>query len=240
MGKRRKTKGDDRGSGTDIMTSLIGCLILILLGILIIIFVAQVLVVITEPDNKDIVSVVESRVDGFRESKAFPDGNLVKEPTYIDVHQNMVVIHPGQTEIPQRELFLPKNRLTDILDEIRNDAENQYVILLVRPRAAKLQRYLRDQVISQYNLDIGIELFESARPVEHVSSTRKLLQAQNEAIAEGAAESNLDGEGEEGTAPAGDGEKGTAPAGDGKKGAAAPAGGDAEVAPGDVKAGGTP
>jgi ribosomal protein S15P/S13E len=200
------------------MTSLIGCLILILLGILIIIFVAQVLVVITEPDNKDIVSVVESRVDGFRESKAFPDGNLVKEPTYIDVHQNMVIIHPGQTEIPQRELFLPKNRLTDILDEIRKDAENQYVILLVRPRAAKLQRYLRDQVISQYNLDIGIELFESARPVEHVSSTRKLLQEQKEAAAE----------------------KGAAPAGDGEKGAAPPAGGDTEVKPGDANAGGTP
>jgi hypothetical protein len=200
------------------MTSLIGCLILILLGILIIIFVAQVLVVITEPDNKDIVSVVESRVDGFRESKAFPDGNLVKEPTYIDVHQNMVIIHPGQTEIPQRELFLPKNRLTDILDEIRKDAENQYVILLVRPRAAKLQRYLRDQVIAQYNLDIGIELFESARPVEHVSSTRKLLQEQKEA----------------------DAEKGAAPAGDGEKGAAPPAGGDTEVKPGDANAGGTP
>ena len=219
MSKRKNVAlGQGSGSGTDIMTSLIGCLILILLGILIIIFVAQVLVVITEPDNKDIVSVVESRVDGFRESKAFPDGNLVKEPTYIDVHQNMVIIHPGQTEIPQRELFLPKNRLTDILDEIRKDAENQYVILLVRPRAAKLQRYLRDQVISQYNLDIGIELFESARPVEHVSSTRKLLQEQKEA----------------------DAEKGAAPAGDGEKGAAPPAGGDTEVKPGDANAGGTP
>ena len=102
------------------------------------------------------------------------------------------------------------------------------MILLVRPRAAKLQRYLRDQVIAQYNLDIGIELFESARPVEHVSSTRKLLQEQKEAVAE------------KGAAPAGDGEKGAAPAGDGEKGAAPPAGGDTEVKPGDANAGGTP
>lgn len=231
MGKRKnRALGSGGGSGTDIMTSLIGCLILILLGILIIIFVAQVLVVITEPDNKDIVSVVESRVDGFRESKAFPDGNLIKEPTYIDVHQNMVVIHPGQTEIPQRELFLPENRLTDILEEIRKDAENQYVILLVRPRAAKLQRYLRDQVIAQYNLDIGIELFESARPVEHVSSTRKLLEAQKEAASEREAEQNQEADGEKGAEPTEDGEKGAVP----------PAGGDTEVAPGDANAGGTP
>ncbi|MFT5123472.1 MAG: hypothetical protein ACI9TH_001739 [Kiritimatiellia bacterium] len=184
MPKRNYNLTDGGGSGTDIMTSLIGCLILILLGILMIIFVAQVLVVITEPDNKSIVSVVESKVDGFRESKAFPDGNREKEPTYIDVHQNMVIVHPGQTEIPQRELFQPKNRLTDILEQIHEDPENQYVILLVRPRAAKLQRYLKDTVIAKYNLDIGIELYESAREVEHVSSTRQLLQKKKQAAAE--------------------------------------------------------
>ena len=119
MARKAASKIQAGGSGTDIMTSLIGCLILILLGILVIIFVSQVLVIITEPDNKDILSVVESKVDGFRESKAFPHGNRFKEPTYVDVYQNKVVIHPGDIEVPQRELYQKQNRLKRCSKESR-------------------------------------------------------------------------------------------------------------------------
>ena len=178
MSNRRTEAIEGGGSGTDIMTSLIGCLILILLGILMIVFVSQVLVMITEPDNKEILSVVESKVDGFRESKAFPDGNLFREPTYIDVHQNKIVIHPGEEVVTQRELYQKQNAFFKLLDEIKGNHQNESIILLVRPRAAGLKRYLQQIVKEDYKLDLGVELYESAREVEHVSSTRELLKKQ--------------------------------------------------------------
>ena len=79
MARKAASKFQAGGSGTDIMTSLIGCLILILLGILIMVFITETVMVIAEPDNKSVQSVVKSHVEGFPESKAFPHGNRFKE-----------------------------------------------------------------------------------------------------------------------------------------------------------------
>jgi len=177
MRKGRQTTGDNGGSATDIMTALIGCLILILLGILVIVLVTQALIMITDPDKSQIVSVVPSNVDGFREDKAFPKGNTEKEPTYVDVRRDRVEIHRPEYAAPlivsHRELRREGNPLEEVINLVVENASTEYVVFLVRPDGAKLARNLRAGV-KEKRIDVGWELFDSKREVNHVSATAKL------------------------------------------------------------------
>lgn len=181
MAKKGRIHVESGGSATDIMTALIGCLILILLGILVIVLVSQALIIITDPDHSQIVSVVDSKVDGFRETKAFPNGNTEKEPVYVDVHRDRVEIHryPYDPQvIRQRELMVPGNPFDKILDQVAEDAANRYVVFLIRPNASQLGRQLREGVSKKGGIDIGVELFRSDQIVDHVSASAILREEE--------------------------------------------------------------
>jgi len=177
MRKGRQSLSENGSSATDIMTALIGCLILILLGILLIILVAQSLIMITDPEKSQIVSVVPSNVHGFPEDKAFPKGNTEKEPTYVDVRRDRVEIHRPEYASPlvvsHRELHRAGNPLEEVINIIVENASAEYVVFLVRPDGAKLARTLRAGV-KEKRIDVGWELFDSKRIVDHVSATAKL------------------------------------------------------------------
>ncbi len=180
----RRGKGGPKAGGdsaVDIMTALIGCLILILIGILVIVLVTQTMIIIVTPDEKDIKSVVTSSVDGMREENAFPFGNREKEPTYIDVHANRIVIldydaAKGDVEISARELETPGNLFETKVLELEADKANQYAVLLVRPGAPILSRRLRKILHDDRHIDLGYELVSSTDVFEgHRSATKSNL-----------------------------------------------------------------
>ena len=184
MGKKRKPSAAPSSNGTsagDIMTSLIGCLIFILLGIMIMVLVSQVLVAMADPDGKEVISVVESHVDGFRESEAFPEGNIFKEPLYVDVHPDKVVVYPYDAEFSQRSIIFETTDYDTMLEVVASRPDKEYVLFLVRPQASRVYNLLRRR-IEAFNreirgtanqIEMGMELFESDRKVDAGMTTRQ-------------------------------------------------------------------
>ncbi len=183
MGKKRKASAASAGGGSsamDIMTSLIGCLILILLGILVIVLVSQIMVALADPDNKQVSSVVESQVDGFRESDAFPEGNVYKEPLYVDVHPDKVVVYPYDAEFSQRRIIFETTDYDTMLEVVASRPDKEYVLFLVRPQASRVYNLLRRRIEAlnrtlrdaSSQIDMGMELYESDREVDVGMTTR--------------------------------------------------------------------
>ncbi len=199
MGRRRShhsgNSGNGSGSATDLMTCLIGCLILVFIGILLMVFIAQSLIKISDTTNAKIITVTPSMVDGFREDRAFPQGNIAKEPTYLDVRREKVVIHPNNIVVEQRDLFVskrpqkkgelnydftPDGDLDRLTRNIQDNATGEYVVMLVRPGAADISKRISD-LLRQRGIDVGRELYASDRLVEHVSKTREYYRLKREA-----------------------------------------------------------
>lgn len=181
MGKRRQS-GDEGGgsSAMDIMTALIGCLILILLGILVIVLVSQVLIAIVSPDDKEVRTMVDSNVAGFPESRAFPKGNTHKEPLYIDVHPNHLVLIGYDRTVQAREIYFPDNDYDTALDTVSSRADLEYVLFLVRPGATELYRSLLEKIDyhnstskQELRVQYGMELFEAGREVKIEEALRE-------------------------------------------------------------------
>jgi len=176
------------------MTCLIGCLILVFIGILLMVFIAQSLIKISDTTNAKIITVTPSLVDGFREDRAFPLGNVAKEPTYLDVRREKVVIHPNNIIVEQRDLFVskratkkgelnydftPDGDLDRLTRNIQENATGEYVVMLVRPGAADISKRISD-LLRARGIDVGRELYSSDRLVEHVSKTREYYRLKRE------------------------------------------------------------
>jgi hypothetical protein len=198
MARRRHhsvTAGGESGSATDLMTCLIGCLILVFIGILLMVFIAQALIKINDTDNAKIVTVTPSNVDGFREDRAFPQGNIQKEPTYLDVHRDSVYIHPNNIRVQQRDVFVsrqpqkrgdlnydfyPDGELDRLTRLIQENASGEYIVMLVRPGAAKIAERM-STLLKAKGIDVGRELYSTDRKVDHVSKTREYYRLKREA-----------------------------------------------------------
>ena len=181
MGRRRNKSAAAAGSAMDIMTALIGCLILILLGILVIILVSQVMVVLAEPDQTQVHSIVISEVDGFRETEAFPRGNTVKEPLYVDVHPNYLFVYGYDLRFSAPDIWTPGNEYDTIVDTVAHRSDSEYILFLVRPGATELYDALIKKLTlhnqnprtpRESQIDYGVELYESFRTIDAGRTTR--------------------------------------------------------------------
>ena len=165
--RNRHAAGKNGASGTDIMTTLVGCLILILMAVMLLVFVVEVTTTtLASPEQKGIESALLRPVVGFDDARAFPDGDLTRESIYLDVYGDKVVLVNQRFEIPQRALWDENHeahqRFHRILESVEQNADEQTVVMLVRPGAAKTQRMVR-KVVKGYDVDLGIELFETSR-----------------------------------------------------------------------------
>ena len=193
MGGRKSDKHDGGDATMDMMTALIGCLILILIGILVIIMVSQALIVVVTPDKHKVQAIQTSNVDGLPQDNGFPDGNDFKEPSYIDVHREHIVIYPGKVKVTKRQLD-NKRVVNDFDRKVKFISENkdaEYVVFLVRPHAATLARRLRKRVLESSFIDVGTELVMSTFEFDHVSGTQDMSAQERKdakALADAAAE----------------------------------------------------
>lgn len=147
-------------------------IILMTIGCLVIVLVINTLVIVSNPDMISITTVIHAALyeDGREVEKSgtpFPNGNKTKEPFYIDVHRDRLILYPGEEVVPLADLQREENAFERFVANVAEHAKTEYVVLLVRPRTANVARRLK-KVIKANGLDIGYELFEAGRKVNYV------------------------------------------------------------------------
>ena len=145
------------------------CITLMLIGCLVTILVSNIMIVSANPDNISVTTVIRAHgfVDGTEEGSAadlFPYGNRSKEPKYIDVYRDHLVIYPGGEVMTIRDLESEGNAFERLIAAIEPEKELQYIVLLVRPRSSIVARKLKKS-IKDRGIDIGYELYEEGRPI---------------------------------------------------------------------------
>ena len=164
---RRAKKGVemDLSSFMAVLIMTIGCMVVIL--------VSNVIIIISNPDNTRITSIVKSAIyeEGKEdEAKPFPLGNTSKEPAYIDVRRDRLIIYPSESIVPVRDLQLEGNAFEKLLDRLSTNKANEYVILLLRPGSVVVSRQLQKTIV-QRGIALGYELFEQDRDVNYEQAT---------------------------------------------------------------------
>ncbi len=146
------------------------------IGALVILLVANTLIIISNPEQTVITSVIRSGiwVDGGTETEGgepFPFGNIHKEPAYVDVYPDRIIIYPGGIVVPIRDLERPQNSFERLLDYLSENKDEEYVVLLIRPGSVPVFRHLQ-RAIEDRGIDLGWELFEAGRPVDYERARR--------------------------------------------------------------------
>lgn len=150
------------------------CIILMMIGVMIIMLVVNVVIIISNPENIQITSIVRSGMyageggseDTIGHSPPFPFGNKAKEPSYVDVQRDHLVVYPGQEVVALRDLERSGNAFERLLNMIQTNSAVEYVVLLARPGTATVVHRLK-KAIRDRGIDIGCELYEANRPVEY-------------------------------------------------------------------------
>ena len=91
-------------------------------------------------------------------------GNVDKKPFYIDVYPDRLQLLPGGLKLLPRDFERPGSPFQTLLDRIEPKADEQYVLLLIRPRTAAIVRGLR-KAITDRGIDVGLELYETYDPI---------------------------------------------------------------------------
>ena len=159
--KKSETKQD--------LSSFMAILIMTI-GALVVLLISNTMVIISNPENTTVTSIIKTSMfvpDGEADGGSpFPMGNENKEPRYIDVHRDRIIMYPGSILLPVRELDQPNNALERFLEEVYVLRNEEYVVLLVRPYSAEVYRRIA-KAVRDRDIDLGIELFEAGRDVDY-------------------------------------------------------------------------
>jgi hypothetical protein len=154
-------------------------IVLMTIGWCAIVMFVNVLIISSNPENVQITSVVrtgssgDSVRTGLKEGLPFPSGNKVKEPAYVDVHRDHLVVYPGAEVVSVADLEKAGNAFERMVKSVAAKKDEQYVILLLRPRAALVARQLRN-VLRDKGIDTGCELYEEDRPLDYDEAAMKV------------------------------------------------------------------
>ena len=149
------------------------CIILMLTGALVTIMISNVVVIAANPDKIEITSVVGDinkpvEIDDY--------GNKKKNPWYVEVLRDRLVIHPGGEIVNIKDLENRDNGFERLLTRVSAKQDEQYVVLLVRPYAAHIARQIKKAVVDR-KLDVGVDLLEKDIPVNVMSSSTNFSAA---------------------------------------------------------------
>jgi len=146
-------------------------IVLMLVGVLMIMLISNVLTIISNPDNIKIGALVTGTVYEEEGENGDPATfippkfeNMDKNPIYVEVLRDRLVIYPESTVVTEVELRLPGNAFETFLDQVALISDQRYIVLLLRPDCALFQRKLR-KIITDRKIDIGFEPWESNRTV---------------------------------------------------------------------------
>ena len=85
--------------------------------------------------------------------------NQDKQPRYIECREDGVVIYPSGEFIPLNQIDNPESALTRLINEVKANRDQEYVIVAVRPKGIEVFQTVRN-LIEQEDIDIGYEPIE--------------------------------------------------------------------------------
>ena len=101
-------------------------------------------------------------------SLLFAEENIIlsmsRDPIYVDVQPQNLVICPENLKISASELDAPDNKFDQFLDDLQLHRDTRYIILLLSPGSASLQRKLR-RMIRKHDIELGLEPWESGKEI---------------------------------------------------------------------------
>lgn len=153
------------------------CIVLMVIGVMFIVLIVNVVLIISNPENIRITSLIQSPgawTPGQQElvaAQPFPFGNRQKEPVYVDVQKDHLVLYPSAEVVSIRDLERPGNAFERLLADVESKKNEEYVVLLARPGTASVFHRLKKAVLDR-GIDLGWELFEADRPVEYDKAAR--------------------------------------------------------------------
>lgn len=155
--------------GAEVDTSGFQNIVLMLVGVLMIMLISNVLTIISNPDNIKIGSLVSGSVyadekAGESQSVMPKFGNMEKNPVYIEVRADSLVIYPERYLISDADIRLEGNEFEKYLDRLAAQKDARYAVLLLSPDAALFSRRLR-KIFADRDIDIGFEPWDPGRIV---------------------------------------------------------------------------
>ncbi|MCG3148462.1 MAG: hypothetical protein PCFJNLEI_01906 [Verrucomicrobiae bacterium] len=157
--QRTKTKTDLDVTGfLSIMSIVTGLICLIL-------FVIALRIAM----NPKLIKVVSFKL--FTSSRADPQNP--KSPSYIDCGPEGLTLYPGKTKVSWNDLQRPENAVVQMLDKIQANADNEYVIVMVRPQSVKFYRSVR-KMVGQRPIDVGYDAIDADFKVDWDAAVRAL------------------------------------------------------------------
>jgi len=160
-GSKTQTK-QDLSSFMSVLIMTIGCLTILL--------VANTLIIASNPENVEITSVVRTALD----SPDDPEGmgipffaNKTMYPHYVDVYRDRLIIYPQKEVVLASELDRDGNGFARLLAQVEHNNAAEYIVLLLRPHSADFSRKIK-KLIKNRGIRVGQELYEMGREVEYV------------------------------------------------------------------------
>ena len=142
------------------------CVILMLTGCLVTIMISNIVIIAANPENVQITSVMPYGESDNEEEQAKDDtGNITKNPWYLEVARDHVVIHPGAVSVGIRELENRENPLEKLFERLEERRDREYIVLLIRPYGAGTARKLKRGIVER-GIDVGLDLLQKDVPVQ--------------------------------------------------------------------------
>ena len=146
------------------------CIILMLTGALITIMISNVVVISANPENVQITSVLPTGMD----QDVFDfEGNKIKNPWYLEILRDRMVIHPGEEIVTIKDLESRDNGFERLLAKVEEKKDRQYIVMLVRPYGAGVARKIKRLILDR-GVDIGVDLLDKDTPVQLMNSATNI------------------------------------------------------------------
>ena len=82
-------------------------------------------------------------------------------PSYIDCFPDGVMLYPGQTWVEQPRLQQPGNPVERLLGHVEQHSDEEYVVVMVRPRSVKCYRTIRGLIAARRNVAVGYDAVDA-------------------------------------------------------------------------------
>ena len=159
----------DLSSFMAVLIMTIGCMIILL--------VTNVVVIISNPENLTITTLVprayEPDSDEDKElAKKMGEpmfSNKDKEPSYVDVNPDKLIIYPGEHVLPIQDLEQSGNAFEQLLNQVAEHRDTEYIILVLRPESSRIAKVLRSAIVDR-NIDVGMELFDKDKEINYIKA----------------------------------------------------------------------
>jgi hypothetical protein len=83
-----------------------------------------------------------------------------KIPSYIDCQPDKLVLYPGGVKVAWEELQQLGNPVEKLLDKVQARKDDEYVVVMVRPRSVRLYRTVRN-LISKRPIEVGYDAIDA-------------------------------------------------------------------------------